>query len=69
MATTSRQSNGDRPPPAKRKKFVLSIQQKLAILDLLHNGASYTVVMEKYGIGWSTVADIKKSEGKLKRFK
>ena len=71
MATTTRQRSVDRPgpPPAKRKKIVLSIEQKLVIIDLLHNGASYTIVTEKYGIARSTIADIKKSEEKLRRCK
>ena len=66
---TSRQSNGDCPLPAKQNKTVLSIEQKLAIIDLLHNGASCSAVMDKYGIGRSSIADIKKSEGKVRRFK
>ena len=39
------------------------------IIDLLHNGASYSAIMDKYGIGQSTITDIKRSEGKLRRFK
>ena len=51
----------------KRKKVVLSINQKLKIIELLQKGTSYTVISERYGIGWSTVADIK-NEVKLKAF-
>ena len=54
---------------AKRKKIVLSIEDKLEILELLQKGTSYTIVSEKYGIGRSTVANIKKNESKLKVFK
>ena len=69
MATTSRQSNGDCPWPAKRKKIVLNIEQKLEVIDLLQKGASYSTVADKYGIGRSTIADIRKSAEKLRSFK
>ena len=36
---------------------------------MLQKGASYSTVADKYGIGRSTIADIKKSEGKLRSFK
>ena len=55
--------------PAKRKKVVLSIEQKLEIIELLKKGTSYTIILEKYGIGRSTVSDIKKNESKLNEFK
>ena len=32
---------------------------------MLKKGSCYTIVSEKFGIGQSTVADIKKSESKL----
>ena len=44
--------------PAKRKKVVLSIEQKLKIIELLKKDTSYTIISEKYGIGRSTVSDI-----------
>ena len=52
----------------KRKKVVLYINQKLEIIELLQKGTLYTVISERYGIGRSTVADIKKNEVKLKAF-
>ena len=73
MATTSgpssRQSSDRCAPPAKRKKIVLSVEQKLHIIDSLQKGASYSIIAEKYGIGRSTITDIKKQEGKLRLFK
>ena len=41
----------------------------LEIIDLLQKGVSYSSVADKYGIGQSTIADIKKNEGKLRSFK
>ncbi len=46
----------------KRKRVVLSIENKLKIIDLLDQCVSYTVICEKYGIGKSTVG-----QGILKR--
>ena len=54
---------------SKRKKVVLSIEEKLDILELIEKGTSYTIITEKYGIGKSTVTDIKKSKHKLEAFK
>ena len=45
---------------SKRKKVVLSIKEKLDILELIGKGTSYTIITKKYGIGKSTVTDIKK---------
>ncbi len=53
----------------KRKKIVLSIEDKLDILKLIECETSYTVISEKYGIGRSTVGDIKKQKSKLESFK
>lgn len=52
----------------KRKRVVLSIKEKLDVLKLLDKSVSYTVIAEKYGIGRSTVADIKRSKAKILRF-
>ncbi len=56
-------------PKAKRKRVVLSIKEKVEILKLLDKCVSCTVVAEKYGIGRSTVADIKKNKEKILQFK
>ena len=50
---------------AKRKKVVLTIEEKLEILDSIKTGTSYTVISERYGVGRSTVADIKRNASKL----
>ncbi len=42
---------------AKRKRVVLSIDDKLNIQQLLDESVSYAVISEKYGVGWSTVSD------------
>lgn len=45
----------------KRKQIVLSIKDKVKIIQLLDKSVSYSVIMEKYGIGNSTVSDINKN--------
>ena len=55
--------------PVKRKKIVLTVENKLEIIDLLCKGTSYTVISEKYGIDRSTITDKKNNEAKLKSFK
>ena len=66
---SSRQSDERCAPPAKRKKIVLSIEQKLEIIDLLQAGASCSIIAEKYEIGRSTITDLKKQVRKLRSFK
>ena len=44
----------------KRKKIVLTVEEKLEIIKQIQRGVSYTLISERYGIGRSTVADIKK---------
>ena len=52
----------------KRKRNVLTIEQKLDIFKLIATGTSYTLISERYGIGRSTVVDIKKNQNKLEGF-
>ena len=52
----------------KRKCVVLSITQKLEIVEMLKT-SSQTVITEKFGVGKSTVTTIKKNEAKLVAFK
>ena len=52
----------------KRKKVVLTIQQKLEILDKLNAGQSGTSIAHEYGIGNATVTDIKKTGPQLRQF-
>ena len=53
----------------KRKRVVLSISDKLDILTMLDKSVSYSTICEKYGIGRSTVGDIRKSRDKLTKFR
>ena len=45
--------------PAKRKRVVLTIEQKVEIMELLDKSVSYAAISEKFGIGRSTVVDMK----------
>ena len=55
--------------PAAKKRKVLSVEDKLEVLKLIDNGTSYSTITRKYGIGKSTVGDIKKNRIKLEQFK
>ena len=46
---------------SKRKRVVLTIKEKVNIIQLMEKGTSYTVISEKYGIGRSTVGGIRSS--------
>ena len=54
---------------AKRRKVVLTIDEKLEIIKSIDAGLSYTVIAEKYGIARSTEANIKKDSSKVEAFK
>ena len=54
--------------PAKRRRKVLSVEDKLEILKI-DSGISYTIITLQYGIGKSTVGNIKKNRSKLLEFK
>ncbi|KAJ8030305.1 Jerky protein-like-like [Holothuria leucospilota] len=54
--------------PGKRKRVVLTIDKKLAILKRLSDGESATRLAEEMGVGKSTISDIKKTGPKLKEF-
>ena len=53
----------------KRKRTVLSVDDKLKVCDMIPRKISKTDIMLKYNIGKSTVNDICKSEESLKNFK
>ena len=36
---------------------------------MLHKGTTYTIISEKYGIGKSTITDIKNNKAKRRLFK
>ncbi len=52
-------------PAAKRRRKVL--KNKLEVLKLIDSGTSYSTITRQYGIGKSTVGDIKKNRIKLGR--
>ena len=52
----------------KRKHVTLSIVEKLTVLEKIAGGASLANIAKEYGIGKSTVSDIKKNEEKLMKF-
>ena len=52
----------------KRRKVVLTIDEKLEIIKSIDAGTSYTLIAEKYGIARSTVANIKKDASKVEAF-
>ena len=52
----------------KRAHKTLTIDQKLEILDQI-SSRSYTVLCKEYGIGRSTITDIKKREPALRAYK
>ena len=53
----------------KRKRKVLTIDEKLEIISLLDENHSLSAIASKYGIGRSTVSDIKRDRQKLLDFK
>ena len=53
---------------AKRSHKTLTVIQKLKLLDQIRK-KSYTVLCDEYGIGRSTVTDIKKRESSLWEYK
>ena len=58
-------------PAAKRRRKVLSVEDKLEVLKLIDSGTSHSTITRQYGIGIgkSTVGDIKKNRIKLEQFK
>ena len=62
MASLSSSANKSK----KRKRVVLTIDSKLAILDRLKGGATQAKLADEYGT--STVGEIKKDEAKIRSF-
>lgn len=52
----------------KRKRVVLSLQQKTDIVERLKKGESGNNIALEYGIGTSTVSDIKKNSASILNF-
>ena len=53
---------------SKRKRKVLSIEQKLEICRRLRSGASVTALSKEMDVGKSSICDIKRNEEKLTSF-
>ena len=52
----------------KRKRNVLTLKQKLELLDKMEKGVSRGQLMEEYHVGSSTLYDIKKQGSQLRSF-
>jgi len=52
----------------KRKQVMLTIERKLTILDCLKKGSTQEKVAREFGVGRSTIGNVKKSESKLRLF-
>ncbi|XP_023228602.1 jerky protein homolog-like [Centruroides sculpturatus] len=53
---------------SKRKRVVLSLKDKLDIINALKRGESGRSLSDKYGVGTSTISDIKKQSEKIMKF-
>ena len=54
---------------SKRKRVVLSIEDKLTVCDLVRKKVPYSEIMNQFHIGKSTISDIVRNEEKFKMFK
>ncbi|XP_067144543.1 jerky protein homolog-like [Centruroides vittatus] len=52
----------------KRKHVVLSVSDKLKIIDQFKSGASRLTLAGEYGVGKTTITDIKKNSDAIKKF-
>ena len=52
----------------KRKRVVLSLENKIVILDRLAKGERATKLATEFGIGNATIIDVKKNEDKIRSF-
>jgi DNA invertase Pin-like site-specific DNA recombinase len=52
----------------KHKKIVLTIKQKLKLIEKFENGESATKLAKDYGIGIQTIRDIKNNKMQLMEF-
>ena len=65
MSTTAPAKSQTKP---KRKRKVLTLEDKLVILDRLSKRERQVDLALEFGVGTSTVADIKKNEAKIREF-
>ena len=54
---------------SKRKRVLITIDDKLKICEMSRQGVSKKVIMDRYNIGKSTLYDMLKNEEKFKKFK
>ena len=50
----------------KRKRKMLSLEDKLKIIDRISKGERQVDLASEFGVGSSTVVDLKKNEGKIR---
>ena len=60
--------NKRKTPDGKRKRVVLDIPTKLKIIERVNNGERPVDLAREFGLGRSTITDIKLSEARLKMF-
>ncbi len=65
MAASNSNASGK---PTKRAHRTLSIDEKIVILKEIGT-TSYRILAKKYGVGVSTIADIKKKGSELRQYK
>ena len=53
---------------SKRKRVVLSLKDKVEIIESLKNGESGSKLAQMYGVGTSTISDIKKNSDSILKF-
>lgn len=66
--TSSDNANGASHGTKKRKRVVLSIQQKQEVLDRLAEGEKPAVIADEFGISRQQVSDIKKNESRILKY-
>jgi len=52
----------------KRKRVVLTLQEKLEIVNLVDKGSSYKSIAARFNIGKSTVSGVWKAHERVKQF-
>lgn len=60
-------SQGADAPTPKKQRHVMTLEEKVKVLDLLQEGMSYASVGKRYGVNESSVRTIKKNETKIRQ--
>ena len=68
MSFQKRKSSSAGGETKKRKRVVLSVDEQLKICEQACSGMSYSTIWERYGIGRSTIVDIRKNEAAMREF-